>query len=97
MTLRELYCRYVELIDFFLQKANATANWEVRDSFRRKALDCQNRAGHIAHCIALFGDKSIEDIDFSDLKKQVEDKACTLENPWMRGISALQLEITSQA
>jgi hypothetical protein len=86
----------VELIDYFLQKADKAARWDVRDSFRSQALACQTRAGQIAHCIALFGNQQLDDLNVPELLKQVEDKSCIQHNPWTRGLDVIEREIATQ-
>lgn len=72
-----------------MQKAKNTQDWEARDSFNETALTYERQAGWIAHCIAMFGNLSIAEIDVADLIKQVEEIPCQFGNPWVFGLKMI--------
>jgi hypothetical protein len=90
MTLLELYKQHCDATAFFLEKADNAKTFEVKDTFKELAAKNQITSGHIAHCIALFGDANLEDLEFEALYKKACNQPCILENPWSRGISKLQ-------
>lgn len=95
MTLLQMYQKHTRLLEFFLQKANDSKSWDVRDSFRDRALEHQMSAGYIAHCIALFGDLVLSEANIEALEVQVKDKGVLFENPWTAGIAIMRKELSS--
>jgi hypothetical protein len=93
MTLLKLYEKHVHLIGLFLQKSNSTTNGHARDSYRSRALAHQEQAGGIAHCIALFGNLPLDEVDIERLRECAKTQACVQENPWSRGITTIQREL----
>ncbi len=97
MKLSELYHQKLELLDRFLQKAHSTQDVAARTSFRELASGFQGQAGLIAHCLAYYGDQTIEDMSLQELLEKSELHPCEGENPWTRGLRMIQREFTSAA
>lgn len=89
MTLLELYNIHRNSAAFYLEKSELATSNEVRDAFKSRSLENQIMSGHIAHCMAMFGDSKIANLDFKKLHKIAKDLPCINENPWLRGLSRI--------
>ena len=95
MKISELYSQKLELLERFLQKARCTGDAEARTSFRELAFGFQGQAGLVAHCLAYYGDRVIEEMPLQELLEAAELRACEGENPWARGLRVIQRELLS--
>jgi len=95
MKISDIYLKKLEDAKPFLAKARNTQDYGARDSFESRALGYQCQAGHLAHCIARFGDQHIETMDIPKLLAQVENMNCAYENPWLRGLRVIERELAS--
>lgn len=95
MNLIELYNKKLKLMDLFLQKAINTPNPDAHYTFNALALNFQDQAGLIAHCLALYGNLVVEEMPLESLLASAEDLSCVGENPWYRGLKLIQREFPS--
>lgn len=97
MNLFDLYKKNIEASAFFMQKAKNTQDWEARHSFNVTALTYEEQAGWIAHCIAMFGNLMLNEIDVVELNKQVEEIPCQRGNPWIFGLKMVAKKKNAQS
>ena len=98
MRLSDLYKKCLAQAEDSERESDSSMAYESMDAIRCRTSELDSYAGWLAHCIALFGDQEIAEVDIDRLQAQVEGWACGGENPWYRGLRYLRrLTATSSA
>lgn len=95
MTLRDLYQKKIASATSLLQMASEEEDAGIRRALRSQALGFQTQAGHLAHCLAHFGDSLLADMPLAEFRIRASELLCVNENPWARGLAVIQEELAS--
>ncbi len=87
MTLSFLYKFYLRRMQHFLAKSDTTEDWVVRDDLKSLAHDCQRRATELAHCIAVYGDQNVREMNVIALRESIESIRWAIGAPIYHGLN----------
>lgn len=86
MNLSHLYTYYLGRTNYFSEQASTADDWTTRDSLKSLANDCHTRTTEIAHCIVMFGDQELNEMNFAELMQQAEVMHGALRALLLQGI-----------
>lgn len=95
MKLSEIYQGRLELAKRWELAANRANGYEEKLYRRENGLQFQMDASAIAHCLALWGDQDIEQLDIAALWREMENISWQYHNPWHLGLTIVRKELTS--
>ncbi|MGA3983699.1 hypothetical protein ACI2VH_06010 [Ralstonia nicotianae] len=95
MKLGEIYRSRLELAKQWGLAAEAAQGYEEKLHCRQNALQLQEDASAIAHCIASWGDQEVERLDVDALWYGAAAMPGQYHNPWHLGLSIVQEELAS--
>lgn len=80
-----LYTLYIWRAEHFLKKASI-AEWDERGLLLMLGYEAQDLATELAHCIAMFGDQPLCDVNFSALRRSIEKMYWISGSPLCNGL-----------
>lgn len=86
MKLNQLYKQKLDAVELFARKSQLPATPEVQDSFYERAQLRLHEATCIAHCIALFGDAEVDEMDLASLYEAAHTFEVPGFNPFLQGL-----------
>lgn len=88
-TLSELYRQKISLARRLLLLEAKVPGPLLRDRYHVLALEAENDAGGIAHCIAAYGDMTCERF-LADFKRRANRLKGVYGGAWRRGVAAIE-------
>ena len=90
--LSALYLKKIRSSRRLMKSREACDDVIQREVFAENARELEIQAGHIAHCIAMFGNMNCKEL-VEKLSSRIERQMGVYSSPWRRGLHLVRAEL----